>query len=127
MPRSDLIRVLVVDDDARVRRALRDLIDASGGMQVVATAGGVSEALEADDLTSPAVALVDVLLPERADGIDVVRELTLRGRPVVATSVSASVRNAALAAGALRFLEKSSDHQRLLSALRHSAECSLDE
>jgi DNA-binding NarL/FixJ family response regulator len=127
MPRSDLIRVLVVDDDARVRRALRDLIEASGGMQVVATAGGVSEALEADDRTSPAVALVDVLLPERTDGIDVVRELTLRGRPVVATSVSASVRDDALAAGALSFVEKSSDHQRLLSVLRHSAEGSLDE
>jgi DNA-binding NarL/FixJ family response regulator len=127
MPRSDVIRVLVVDDDARVRRALRDLIEASGGMQVVATAGDVSEALQADERTSPAVALVDVLLPDRADGIDAVRELTLRGRPVVATSVSASVRNDALAAGALRFVEKSPDDQRLLSVLRHSAERSLDE
>ena len=127
MPRSDVIRVLVVDDDARVRRALRDLIEASGGMQVVATAGDVSEALQADERTSPAVALVDVLLPDRADGIDVVRALTLRGRPVVATSVSASVRNDALAAGALRFVEKSPDDQRLLSVLRHCAERSLDE
>lgn len=127
MPRSDVIRVLVVDDDARVRRALRDLIEASGGMQVVATAGDVSEALQADERTSPAVALVDVLLPDRADGIDAVRELTLRGRPVVATSVSASVRNDALDAGALRFVEKSPDDQRLLSVLRHSAERSLDE
>ena len=73
------------------------------------------------------VALVDVLLPDRADGIDVVRELTRRGRPVVATSVSASVRNDALAAGALRFVEKSPDDQRLLSVLRHSAERCLDE
>ncbi len=122
MPKSDVIRVLVVDDDARVRRALHDLIDASGGMQVVATAGDVSQALEADECTSPAVALVDVLLPERANGVDVVRVLTLRGRPVVATSVSASVRNDALAAGALCFVEKSPDDQRLLLALRHSAE-----
>ena len=127
MPKSDVIRVLVVDDDARVRRALHDLIEASGGMQVVATAGDLSEALAADERTSPAVALVDVLLPDRADGIDVVRALTLRGRPVIATSVSASVRSDALAAGALRFVEKSPDDQRLLSVLRHSAERCLDE
>jgi DNA-binding NarL/FixJ family response regulator len=127
MPRSDLIRVLVVDDDPRVRRALHDLIEASGGMQVVATVGDARQAFEADELTSPAVALVDVLLPDQADGIDVVRELALRGRRVVATSVSASVRNDALAAGALRFVEKSPDDQRLLSALRHSAERCLDE
>lgn len=127
MPRSEVIRVLVVDDDARVRRALHDLIHATGGMRVVATAGDVSEALAVDERTSPAVALVDVLLPDRADGIELVRTLTRRGRPVVATSVSASVRNEALAAGALRFVEKSPDDQRLLSVLRHSAERRLDE
>ena len=127
MPRSALIPVLVVDDDARVRRALRDLIDASGGMQVVAAAGNSAEALEADQCTGPAVALVDVLLPDRDDGIDVIRRLTLRGRPVVATSVSASVRDEALAAGASRFVEKAPDTQQLLTALRHSAEQRLDE
>lgn len=127
MPRSDVIRVLVVDDDARVRRALHDLIDATGGMRVVATAGDVSEALAVDERASPAVALVDMLLPDRADGIDLVRALTLRGRRVVATSVSASVRNDALAAGAVAFVEKSPDDQRLLSVLRHSAERRLDE
>jgi two-component system response regulator NreC len=127
MSGSDVIRVLVVDDDARVRRALRGLIEASGGMQVVATAGDVSEALEADQCTSPEVALVDVLLPGLADGIDVVRALTLRGRRVIATSVSAAVRNDALAAGAMSFVEKAPDAQRLLAALRHSAERCLDE
>jgi DNA-binding NarL/FixJ family response regulator len=127
MPRSDVIRVLVVDDDARVRRALHDLIEASEGMQVVASAGDVIKALQADECTSPAVALVDVLLPDLADGVGVVRALTLRGRPVVATSVSAAVRNDALAAGALRFVEKGPDDQRLLTALRHSAERRDDE
>ena len=96
-------------------------------MQVVATAGDVNEALEADQCTSPAVALVDVLLPDLADGINVVRALTLRGRRVIATSVSAGVRNDALAAGAKRFVEKAPDAQWLLAALRHSAEHCLDE
>jgi DNA-binding NarL/FixJ family response regulator len=127
MSRSDVIRVLVVDDDARVRPALHDLIDASGGMQVVATAGDGSAALEADEQAGPAVALVDVLLPDRADGIELVRSLAMRGRPVVATSVSAAVRTEALAAGASRIVEKAPDAQRLLTALRHSAERGFDE
>jgi DNA-binding NarL/FixJ family response regulator len=108
MSRTDVIRVLVVDDDARVRRALHDLIEASEGMQVVATAGDVTEALQ-------------------ADGISLVRALKMRGRPVVATSVSAAVRNDALAAGACGFVEKALDDQRLLTALRRSAEQHLDE
>jgi DNA-binding NarL/FixJ family response regulator len=127
MSRSDVIRVLVVDDDARVRRALHGLIDASGGMQVVATAGDAGDALHADEHAGAAVALVDVLLPARADGLGVVRELAMRGRPVVATSVSAAVRNDALAAGARCFVEKAPDAQPLLTALRHSAEQQLDE
>lgn len=127
MSRSDIIGVLIVDDDARVRRAFHDLIEAAGGMQVIATASHRSEALEADHRARPTVALVDVLLPDRDDGIDVIRTLALRGRPVVATSVSAAVRNEALAAGASRFIEKAPDAQRLLTALRHSAEQHLDE
>jgi DNA-binding NarL/FixJ family response regulator len=127
MSRSDVIRVLVVDDDARVRRALRELIDASEGMRVVAIAGDASNALRADECAGPAVALVDVLLPSQPDGIGVVRELALRGRPVVATSVSAAARNDALSAGALCFVEKGPDTQPLLTALRHSAEQQPDE
>ena len=127
MSRSDVIRVLVVDDDARVRRALHDLIDASEGIRVVATSGDASDALRADESTAPAVVLVDVLLPDRADGLGVVRELARRGRPVVATSVSAAVRDDALTAGARCFVEKAPDVHRLLTALRHSAEQHLDE
>jgi CheY-like chemotaxis protein len=80
-----------------------------------------------DARTAPVVALVDVLLPSRADGVEFVRALARRGRPVVATSVSAAVRDDALAAGAVRFVEKAPDAQRLLTALRNSAERRLDE
>jgi DNA-binding NarL/FixJ family response regulator len=127
MSRSAVIRVLVVDDDARVRRALQELINASDGMEVAASAGDVGGALDADERAAPAVALVDVLLPRRADGVELVRALSVRGRPVVATSVSAAVRRDALDAGALGFVEKAPDPQRLLAALRHSAELRLDE
>jgi hypothetical protein len=47
MSTNAVIRVLVVDDDARVRRALQELIDASEGLQVVANVAGASDALVA--------------------------------------------------------------------------------
>jgi hypothetical protein len=45
MSRNGVLRVLVVDDDARVRRALQELSDASGGMQVVASVGAAGFAV----------------------------------------------------------------------------------
>lgn len=121
MERIPVIRVLVVDDDARVCRALADLINATEGMRVAAIARDLSQALDADERATPAVALVDVLLPKPADGLAVVEALSLSGRPVVATSVSAAVRGAAIAAGAVRFVEKGPDAQPLLAALRQAA------
>ena len=125
MANSALIRVLVVDDDARVRLALRNVIDASG-MQVVATAANANAALDEDERWVPAVALVDVMLPDRVDGISLVQRLSARGRAVLATSVSAAVGQEALAAGASSFIEKGPDPQRLLTELRHLAEPSVD-
>lgn len=126
MAKSALIRVLVVDVDARVRSALRELIDASG-MQVVATAADANAALNEDERRVPAVALVDVMLPDRVDGLSLVERLSTRGRAVLATSVSAAVGRDALAAGALAFIEKGPDPQRLLTELRHLAEPALDQ
>jgi two-component system nitrate/nitrite response regulator NarL len=111
--------VLVVDDDPRVREALRELITAAGTMRVVASVGSLHDALKADERLAPDVALVDILLPDRADGIALVRALVDRGRRVVAASVAGASRADALAAGAACFVEKSPDSEPLLAALRH--------
>jgi DNA-binding NarL/FixJ family response regulator len=55
------VRCMVVDDDELLRNALADELEAMGGVEVVATAGDLEEALT---LTSPVdVVLLDLSLP----------------------------------------------------------------
>jgi DNA-binding NarL/FixJ family response regulator len=75
-------RVLVVDDDAGFRRAVRDLLVADG-FDVVAEAGSAEEAVEVARLTNPEVVLLDVRLPG-VDGITAAERLSrLSPRPDV--------------------------------------------
>ena len=113
-------RVLVVDDDARVRRALGVLIESSTGLSVVGGASSAAEALGSDEALAPDVVLLDLLLPLAGDGLEALRALTERGRTVVALSIRASLRGPALAAGAVAFVEKGAPPEELLDALRHA-------
>jgi two-component system KDP operon response regulator KdpE len=65
-------RVLVCDDDPQILRALR-LILRGAGYEVVSGASA-EEALDRAAVTSPHVAIVDLMLPDRP-GIEVCREL----------------------------------------------------
>jgi DNA-binding NtrC family response regulator len=65
------------------------------------------------------VALVDVLLPDDTTGLALVHRLSRRpGCAVVAMSVRSGARGAALAAGAVAFVEKGGDIDALLFAVR---------
>jgi DNA-binding NarL/FixJ family response regulator len=68
------VRVALVDDHEVVRRGLRDLLDGEPGIEVVAEAGGVEEALARVAATSPDVVVVDVRLPD-GDGVALCRAL----------------------------------------------------
>lgn len=122
MQKSAVIRVLVVDDDARVRRALSQLIDTADDMRVVGTAASAGQARMAQGKVVFDVVLLDVVQPSLAVGTALVRHLSRDGQMVVATSVSGGARQAALDAGAVCFIEKGPDPSALLAALRHSAE-----
>jgi DNA-binding NarL/FixJ family response regulator len=100
------LKVLIVDDDARVRRALRRLIECSPDLTVVGEAGSARSARRLDLELGPDVVVLDLLLPQAPDGMGVLRELRGRDRPVVAISRMGELGPPAMVAGAHAFLEK---------------------
>ena len=86
-PGSD-VRVMIVDDHEIVRRGIAEIVDRSDGLEVVAEAGTVADALRRADLVLPDVILVDLQLPD-GTGIDIMDELNRTHpeiKPVVLTS-----------------------------------------
>ena len=104
--RAAKLRVLIVDDDARVRRALRSLIECSQDLTVVGEAGSARSATRLDLELRPDVVVLDLLLPQAHDGMRVLRELRGRDRPVVGISRMGELGPEAMVAGAHAFLEK---------------------
>ena len=116
------LAVLIVDDDARVRSGLRDMIQLSPDAAVLGEAPSARRALELDLALSPDVVVLDLLLPRAEDGLSVLRELRARGTPVVAISVLGFLRAQALTSGAFAFLEKGSPViEKLMQAIRGAA------
>jgi len=89
-----------------VRRALRSLIECAPDLTVVGEAGSTRSARRLDLELGPDVVVLDLLLPHVADGMEVLRGLRGRDRPVVAISRMGELGPEALIAGAHAFLEK---------------------
>jgi DNA-binding NarL/FixJ family response regulator len=68
-----LIRVMVVDDHEVVRQGIRAMLEGAG-MQVVAEAGGVAEAVERAATVRPDIVVMDVRLAD-GSGIEATREI----------------------------------------------------
>jgi DNA-binding NarL/FixJ family response regulator len=116
------IRVLVIDDDLRVRAALVQTIALERDLVMVAEAADARTALALAERVDPSVAVVDVLLPDAVTGLALMTSLNLRpGCAVVAMSVRGGLRAAALAAGAVAFVEKESDIDAILNTVRAAA------
>lgn len=117
------ITVLVVDDDARVRGALRALLDADPAFHVIGDAGTSAQALRLAEQHRPAVALVDVLMPAERDGLSLIETLAnRRGVPVIAMSLPSALEERAIAAGAAQFLTKGTAPERMIAALCAAAD-----
>ena len=107
--KSGIIRVLVVDDSAYVRKMMSQMLTRSPFVDVVGTARDGQEALEMADQLTPDVITCDLNMPEM-DGVAFVRAQMAR-RPVAIVIISvanpsASQALAALEAGAIDFLQK---------------------
>ena len=111
-------RILVVDNDARVRAALSALIGSSPGLVVLGEASSRQSAREAIDALRPDVVVLDILLPTAQDGLELLQHLAASGRPTIALSIREDLRGAAFAAGAIAFVAKYAGPDVLLQTLR---------
>ncbi|MBY0494207.1 MAG: chemotaxis-specific protein-glutamate methyltransferase CheB [Cyanobacteria bacterium] len=106
---SSLVRVLVVDDSAYVRKMMTQMLSRSPFVDVVGTARDGREALELAATLAPDVITCDLNMPEM-DGVEFVRsQMAIRPMPIVIISVanpSGEQVLGALEAGAVDFLQK---------------------
>jgi two-component system, NtrC family, nitrogen regulation response regulator NtrX len=116
-----MARIMVVDDEEGIRRALRQLLEYEG--HEVRLAGGGGEALTAYPEFRPDLTFLDVKM-ERLDGLEVLARLRqddpnaliimISGHGSIETAVEATRR------GAYDFLEKPLDTERVLLTIRNA-------
>jgi DNA-binding NarL/FixJ family response regulator len=115
-----VIRVVVVDDEALVRSGFELILNASDGIQVVATAEG-AQAADVIRREQPDVVLLDIRMPD-VDGLTVLREVqTLPEPPTVAMLTTFDTDEyilTALRSGAAGFLLKDTEPEQLAQLVR---------
>jgi DNA-binding NarL/FixJ family response regulator len=115
-----VIRVVVVDDEALVRSGFELILNASDGIQVVATAEG-AQAGDVIRREQPDVVLLDIRMPD-VDGLTVLREVqTLPEPPTVAMLTTFDTDEyilTALRSGAAGFLLKDTEPEQLAQLVR---------
>ncbi|HET6965054.1 MAG TPA: response regulator transcription factor [Acidimicrobiales bacterium] len=115
-----MIRLLLADDEAMVRRGLRMVLEAEEDLQVVGEASDGLEAIEEARRLRPDVILMDVRMP-RLDGVEACRRLVAESgaKVVVLTTFDLDEHLfAAVRAGASGFLLKASRPEELVTAIR---------
>jgi DNA-binding NarL/FixJ family response regulator len=116
-----MIRVVVADDHAVVRRGLTGLIESTDDLEVVGVAGNGNEAIEQVRRHRPDVAVMDLQMPV-LDGVEATRAIVSDGggtEVLVLTSFSDHARiDAAIEAGAVGYLLKDAEPDVLLDGIR---------
>lgn len=102
----DRLRTLIVDDEHHCRHNLSELIDEyCPGLEVVAMASSVDEALHCIEEQRPSVLFLDIRMPGK-DGFDLLSEISTKDIAVVFTTAHNEYALRALKEGAVDYLEK---------------------
>ncbi|HEX9925729.1 MAG TPA: response regulator transcription factor [Anaerolineae bacterium] len=127
---QDIIRILITDDQAIVRKGIRALLATENGLEVIGEAQSGTEAVDMTPRLRPDVILMDLMMPEM-DGIEAIKRITTSestARILVLTSFATDDKVfPAIKAGALGYLLKDSTPEELVQAIHqvHRGESSL--
>ena len=118
---KERLRILLVDDHEVVRDGVKSLLEAAGGMVVVAEAASVRDAVARADRSFPDVVVMDVRLAD-GSGIEATREIRSR-RPDTAVLMLTSFADddalfASIMAGAAGYVLKQIRGDDLVRAIR---------
>ena len=117
-------RVLLVDDEANIRRMVGALLQ-SEGFETAEAANGTA-AIAATEQDLPDAILLDLMMPPGPDGLATLEELKRRAPdvPVIMMSGKATLSDAVRATklGAFQFLEKPLTPEGVLVAIRSAIE-----
>ena len=120
MSSADRIRVMIVDDHPIMRSGLKEVLEASGCLEVVGEAGDGEEAVSTVEALQPDIIIMDVIMPGK-DGIDACREImeilpdTRVLMLTASTEMDAVIES--VAAGATGYLQKYSQPEELEEAV----------
>jgi DNA-binding NarL/FixJ family response regulator len=119
-------RVLIADDDALARTALRTIFDAHDDLELVAEAEDGLQAVEYAGRLLPDIVLLDIRMPN-VDGLEAARQILAsssnRARVIMLTTFDLDEYvYEALKAGASGFLRKDAPPERLLAFVRSAGE-----
>ena len=121
MSAGERIRVMIVDDHSIVRVGLQQVLEQSGEFEVVGQAADGEEAVRVAADVSPDVVVMDVMMPKK-DGVEACREIMDYAPETRVLMLTASTEEDAIveavAAGATGYLQKETDREQLLSAVR---------
>jgi DNA-binding NarL/FixJ family response regulator len=115
-----VIRLLLADDEAMVRKGLRLVLEAEDDLQVIGEAADGFEAIEETQRLRPDVVLMDVRMP-RLDGVEACRRLVAESAAKVVVLTTFDLDEhlfEAVRAGASGFLLKASPPEELVAAIR---------
>ena len=111
-------KVLLVDDDAKLRKLLREYLEGYG-FEIVTLADG-SSVLKTIETESPDIVILDIMLPER-DGLDVLKDIRMKSSlPVIMLTAKGedADRIVGLELGADDYLPKPFNPRELLARIK---------
>lgn len=115
-----MIRILIADDHAVVRRGLRAILEGQPGWEICGEAATGREAVDKTKLLKPNVVVMDISMPE-LNGLEATRQIraAVPDCEVLVLTIHGSERlqRAVLAAGARGYLLKSDAEQDLVRAV----------